>query len=340
MKPQILKHKAIKWAVLAMLGSLGVARYTPAQESLLSKEERTPLAQNSAVAKTADAPKNEQNLGQNITESGVKMVLKNTQFNFVDNLGFFVSDMNAGLYTTDGSSMVNFDDPKQWGLDIYTGSVLVKPEALTTLFNRKILAYNGAQMKDVIVDCADGELVIKGQVKQFGMWLPLSMTGTLALTDAFTMEMTPTSMKVLGLPLKSAMGLVGLKMGDMVDLNNSGATLKGNAIVMKLFEMFPSPAFRGKPQSAQVTKNGLLLTFGGREPAAVTPPADGKSYIWLQGGQVKFFNMTIGDSYLLMKPKVDTKMVDFTLYNYRRAVAQKGAIQMQADGGVHLTLSD
>lgn len=273
------------------------------------------------------------------SDNAVQLALHNAQFNFIEDLGFYVYDLNATLHPGTPSGLVDFDAPDEFKLEVHSGTVLVKPAALTTLFDRQVLAYNGAKMKNVTISTAQDELIVKGKVKIMGMWLPLTMKGPITLEDGQTLRMTPSSVKVLGIPMKSVMGMIGLKMGSMVDLDHSGVKLDGDIIRLKVFEMFPPPVFTGMVQAVRVTPKGMELSFVSQNPAAMNLPKL-NSYVWMEEGQVRFFNIVIAHSHLLVQSEQPETPVEFFLYNYRDQIAKRGKIGMEGDGGITVKLSD
>jgi hypothetical protein len=164
------------------------------------------------------------------------------------------------------------------------------------------------------------------------------MKGPIVLEDGLTLRLTPTHVKVMGMPVKSIMGALGMKMGHMVDLNHGGVTLDGDVIRLKAFDLFPPPNFLTEIQTVELTPKGMELSFVSKNPVALNlPKLD--SYVWMQGGKVRFFNMVIPDSHILVQSNKAETPVEFFLYNYRDQISQRGQVGMGRDGGISVVLS-
>jgi hypothetical protein len=89
-----------------------------------------------------------------------------------------------------------------------------------------------------------------------------------------------------------------------------------------------------------VTDEGLVLKFKrDASVAAARAPADaGRSFVWIESGDVKMFNSLVTNTRTYIKDSSNPGVMKFDLYEYRRDVS-KGTVRMGVDGGLNVDLA-
>ena len=73
--------------------------------------------------------------------------------------------------------------------------------------------------------------------------------------------------------------------------------------------------------------------------AAARPPAGaGKSFVWIESGDVKMFNSLVTNTRTFIKDSSNPGVMKFDLYGYRKDVS-KGTVKMGEDGGLDVDLA-
>ncbi len=263
--------------------------------------------------------------------------LHNADFYIADNIGFRVDDLVVQLIAKRAGEPVDLDDPNQYDIRILSGSVLAPWQAMSDLFNRYLLDYSPRSLNDLKLSANGGNLRVQGGLKLWnqvppGVWLPAEMEGTLTLVDERHLAFTPSQVSVLGVPQAKLLRALGIELSTLAPLKRRGAELRGDQLVLDQYTVFPPPVLAGRMSQATVEPDGLRLTFSPATDAPVLhPPASlPASYMWLESGDMKMFNVLELNARALIRNSTQAR-VRFDLYGYRDQVSQ-GSVQMAADG--------
>jgi len=217
---------------------------------------------------------------------------------------------------------------------------------MAALFNDYLLDYSPRSLNAVSLAAHDGALQVSGGIKLWnhvpGVWLPMSMTGSITVLDERHLAYTPSRVTVLGVPQYGLLHALKIPLASLTPLERKGAKLTGDRLVFDQYTVFPPPMLAGRLESAKVTEAGLVLTFA-RQPGAEVahPPADAVgdtngSYVWIEGGDVKMFDVLAVNARTLIRDD-SRKTIRFDLYDYRSDVA-RGRVRMRSDGTLDVSL--
>lgn len=271
-------------------------------------------------------------------QDGVGILLRNVDMYLRGNIGFHVPEVKGWLVPNRAGQPVDFDRPQDMHFQVMEGEVLLSPRQLANLFNEHILAYDGTMLKDFRMSSAAGRLEVEGRVRPLGVgpWLPLRLGGGVEVDAASgALVYRPDQLRVIGLPLYGAMSLVGLPMSALVSLDRPGASLVGSAMRLDYRKVFPLLGIDGHVQEAWLDDQGLHLRFsqapGQPSPVFSPPAAAGPSFLWLQSGDLKIFEILITYAQVLLKTETPDQVLTFNLQDYRKVLAT-GTTQVNEDG--------
>ncbi|MBN3724369.1 hypothetical protein [Burkholderia sp. Ac-20379] len=280
------------------------------------------------------APADERHVSNKITS----IQLRNVDFTISGNIGFHVDRLDAQMVPRRAGEPVDLDDPNQYDIKILGGSVLEPWPAMNALFNDYLLDYTPRALNDLKLAPDGTNLRVTGGIRLWnhvppGVWLPTSMSGTIGVLDGRHIAYTPTQVSVLGVPQAKLLHALGIELASLTPLRRRGAELRGDALVLDQYTVFPPPVLKGQLAQASVEPNGLRLTFN-RAPDAPALPKPGTgaaSYIWMEGGDMKMFNVLETNLRALIENTAQQGPMQFDLYGYRAQVS-KGSVRMAADG--------
>lgn len=159
------------------------------------------------------------------------------------------------------------------------------------------------------------------------------MTGSMSVRDNGYISYTPLQISVLGISQADLLHALGLELLSLTPLRRRGVKLAGNTLVLDQCKVFPPPALTGHLTKAHVEPDGLRLTFKrmAGAPRLPKPAAHAASYIWMEGGDMKMFNVLETNLRTLIENTVQPGPLHFDLHGYRDQVS-KGSIRMTPDG--------
>jgi hypothetical protein len=270
--------------------------------------------------------------------------VENVDFYVAGRIGFHVRSLDAQMVPKRPGQPVDLDDPDQFDIRIIGGEVVEPWPAMAALFNDYLLDYEPRSLNDLQLKPVNGKLEVTGGIKLWnhfpGVWLPTTMSGTIVAADEQHLVYEPTSVKVLGVPQAGLLRALDIPLASLTPFARKGVALKGNELVFDQITVFPPPVLQGRLASATVTDEGLVLKFkrDGAIAAARPPANSGKSFVWIESGDVKMFNSLVTNTRTYIKDSSNPGVMKFDLYGYRRDVA-KGTVRMGTDGGLNVDLA-
>lgn len=269
---------------------------------------------------------------------GVGIEVHNVDYELADGVGFYVKSLKGMLVPHDSSKPVNFDDPAEYDIHIYTGTVVVRPSDLDALFNQYVLTYEPRALSSVENHTTKNTLKVSVAARLFKFippagGLPTTLSGPVKVTNDNELVYTPDSVSSLGLPLLPILKATGLSLSTITPFKRTGVRLDGNQLIMNPATLFPPPALKiDHIKSAKLSDAGLTLVFSSPQgtPTFASPPVDTDSYIWLQSGDARFYGTVLVNARLLLMNN-DHKRLHFNLYHYR-AQSAAGRINSRMDG--------
>ncbi|HZZ03834.1 MAG TPA: hypothetical protein VFE81_13085 [Paraburkholderia sp.] len=270
--------------------------------------------------------------------------VENVDFYVSGRIGFHVRSLDAQMVPKKPGQPVDLDDPDQYDIRIIGGEVVEPWPAMAALFNDYLLDYEPRSLNDLQLKPVDGKLEVTGGIKLWnhfpGVWLPTTMNGTIVAVDERHLVYEPTSVKVLGVPQAGLLRALDIPLASLTPFTRKGVALRGNELVFDQYTVFPPPVLQGRLASATVTDEGLVLKFKrDSSVAAARPPAGaGKSFVWIESGDVKMFNSLVTNARTLIKDSSNPGVMKFDLYGYRRDGA-RGTVRMGEDGGLDVDLA-
>lgn len=277
--------------------------------------------------------------------TGVSVFVRHVQFNFTGDIGFNIENLSASFEPIKSYEPVNLDNPLQFIIRVHRGEVVVPPHSLAALFNKQILAYWPRPLNNMRFITHKNSLIVETGLRLWNwfpfVWLPAQLEGNIILNQQNQLVYTPRSVKVLGIPMSGLLNTFGIKLTMLISLNREGAHLIGNSIVLNHKKVFPPPALEGKICRAMLDDSGLHLTFDDNGPVGQfsPPPNSPNSFIWIQSGDIKLFNIVVTNANILIKDENPSCDMIFDLYNYRCLIGQKNIIKLFENGTLIVTLS-
>ncbi|KAB0642647.1 hypothetical protein [Burkholderia latens] len=286
-----------------------------------------------AMRRTSTTPFNE----RHVSNRNPTIHLHNVDFNLSGDIGFHVEDLDVQLIAKRPGEPVDLDDPNQYDIRILGGSVVESWKAMSALFNDYLLDYSPRSLNDLQLSADGQDLRVQGGIKLWnhvpGVWLPTDMKGSLSVLDDRHLAFKPTQVSVLGIPQAKLLRSLGIELASLTPLQRRGAELRGDTLVLDQYTVFPPPVLNGKLAQATVERDGLRLTFrrAADAPVPKRPQIDAPSYMWMEGGDMKMFNVLELNVRALIRNSAEAGTMRFDLYDYRRQVAQ-GSVRMLPDG--------
>lgn len=228
----------------------------------------------------------------------IETEMRNVNFHVDDRVVLRIHRLRGVLRPTSPETPPWFDDPASFTLAIDTGDVGITPASLAALLNGYVFNYPGSPLKKLRVT------IEKGRLKQSGVLhkvidLPFSIQASLAATPDGRLRLRPTSVRVIGIPVKGLMGLFGLELDNLVRIRGGrGIEIDGNDFVLAPSGLLPSPRIEGQLRAVRIEAGEIRQVFGGSRrrggiPALRLSDTTARNYMYYWGGVLRFGKLTM-----------------------------------------------
>ncbi len=252
-----------------------------------------------------------------------KVVIKNMFYRVHKEVGAYIEDLFGELASVNPQEPVNFDNVTAFNVVVHQGKLVLDSKNLDNLMKYFVLNYPDAplsEMKQTIE--AGNRLTINGKMKQLGIKIGFSMSGTIRATPDGNMILTPDKIVAGGIPSKGLLDFVGLETQKLINLNEQrGMKVVGNSIIMYPGKMFPPPSMQGKVSRVETEPDKLIMYFDDntkiqRPPLPLDDP-EIKNYQHVYGGAIRVIgNETHENTNLFMVDMDQSNIFDFSLSEY------------------------
>lgn len=270
--------------------------------------------------------------------------MRNVVYHVDDRVVLEIAHLRGALQPTRADAPPWFDDPASFVLAIDTGEVAITPASLTALLNDYVFNYKGSPLKQLEVTIDNGELKQKGLLHKV-VDLPFTIRAQLTTTDDGRLRLHPTSVKVMGLPVKSLMRLFGLELDNLVHVREGrGVEIEENDFLLAPSGLLPPPRIQGKLTAVRLEPTRIWQIFGGSTRAgarAALRPTDPKApnYMFYRGKLLRFGKLTMADADLQIVDADPRDPFDFYLSRLNEQLVA-GESHNQPDFGLLTSMPD
>jgi hypothetical protein len=246
----------------------------------------------------------------------VEVEMSNVDFHVTPDVTLQVKHLRGRFVPAARSEFPNVDDARSYSITVDTGEVLVDMASLNALM-KTALREGDANIEKVQITADDRHQLRQKGLLDKGVKLPFDVKGEVEPTADGRIRMHATSVKGLGVPIKSLMKFFGFDMGDIVKIKpGHGLAVENDDLILNPEQLLPAPRMRGKITAVRVTDAGLVQTFGSGEGQHLSPPPTSRNYIYWRGGRLQFGKLTMTDTDLELIDQDPKDPFDFSVEHW------------------------
>jgi hypothetical protein len=272
---------------------------------------------------------------------GALMFARHVDFRLTGDIGFMIDRMAATLTPTHAGAPIVFDDPTSVTIHVHRGDVLLDSAKLTAIFNRYLFQYRGSPLRNMrVVPRDDGSLRITGEMNRDG-WVPVALTGTLAMRNARELVFHADHVQVAGVDADHLMQAAHVRMADLLKVATPIVRLEGDDVVMQVAKLTPPPALHMTITQIETSAAGVRFTLDDHTLRGIDWPARMPARgLLLEGGDVKFMRSMPMNIDMAIEPLPSasaTAPFVLDLYHYRDQMA-RGYFTFDEQGALDVRL--
>src|SRR5580765_132477 len=149
------------------------------------------------------------------------LTMRNVQFRFTKDLIVGIDRIHAQMRPAPPATVVSFDDPASFDLDVSGATVhLTKPQ-VEVLLNTRIFAYPNANVRNLRVEADGQSLVIHGTLSK-GATIPFTMAGTPSLREGRWLALETKEVKIGAVGVTGLLSALPISLSAMINVPASG----------------------------------------------------------------------------------------------------------------------
>lgn len=245
-------------------------------------------------------------------------VLNNVFLRVDPEVGVLVKHLEGRMEPKRQGDPIIYGDVRSFTTYVAQAEMVIDEENITRLQNKYTFNYAETPIKDVQVKFMPGRIRMSGKLKQV-IWVNFAMEGALTPTPDGKILLTPDSIEVAGIQVKSLMETVGLSTSKMIKFaSDRGLTFVGNNVILDPTNLFPPPKMVGRVVGVQVNQGSMSLVFNSGEHIVPRqlPDPNVQNYIHVYGGRVLIMNELHYGAEMEMEDLNPSDPFDFYLAGY------------------------
>lgn len=219
------------------------------------------------------------------------------------------------------------------------GQVRIRDKVLQSLIQSE-LERSKAPLRITQVTLSPEGVVVEGSIRRLGLWLPFYMQGMPTVLGAGEVTLTPSSLRVAGIPLYKALLATNIQLESLIDMKTNAVALEGQAMLLRLKSLLNAPAIDFELNTLTLLNGEVMLDLGqaARSPAFFCGAHCPHAFAYAQGGKVAAAGMVMSGQSVLLTGNRQASL-PIALHNLHALIAES-TIHMRTDGALWISAQE
>ncbi len=249
---------------------------------------------------------------------------------------FQFSELFATLEPRGEHDSVNVNDFNSYEVNIDHARVRIKDKVLQQLVQAELLSTDSPLRIESVQTTPSG-ISIRGGIRRLGFWVPFSMEGTPKVSSDLEISLTPSKMKVAGIPVYKALLATNIQLQSLVDMPSKAVSLEGQGMVLRVQPLIPAPRLQFNLTNVSLGSGHVELSMarGARKPVAFCKQTCPDSFMYTSGGQINAAGVRLSGKPALLTGSA-TGTLSVPLHNVSQ-VLQTSLLWLRQDGALWIS---
>lgn len=265
--------------------------------------------------------------------------VRNSQLSLANNIEFKVDQLHGLLRSTSKGQSVSLETLSAFEVEVTYARLQIADDVLQTLVQAELQA-SDAPLRITSVNTNPKSIQIAGDIRRLGLWIPFSMEGTPTVMNGRQITLTPSTLKVAGLPVYQALLATNIQLQSLINMKSKAVALQGQAMVLNLDQVLQAPRIDFELNSLQLGDREVAVQFGNTEqtPAFFCSTRCPGSFVYTEGGELRAAGMVLSGQPALVTG-VSNGFLPIALHNLSKLITHS-TIQLRTDGAIWISAQE
>ena len=272
------------------------------------------------------------------TEQALVQV-RNSRLALANNIQFDIQTLHGTVAATQPNTPVSLENLAAYQVNVEHAQLRIADNVLQALVQAELEASEAPLRIKQVTTQTDG-ILITGDIKRLGLWIPFTMEGTPTVANAGEITLTPRTLKVAGVPLYKALLATNIQLQSLIDMKSKAVALQGQAMVLRLDQVVPAPKLSFELNDVQLGQGEVIVLLGKANPAPLFfCKADCPvNFVYTHGGELRAAGMVLASQPTLVTG-ISNGSLPIALHDLNSLI-NTSTVQLRTDGALWISAQE
>jgi uncharacterized protein YpmS len=272
------------------------------------------------------------------TEQALVQV-RNSRLALANNIQFDIQTLHGTVAATQPNTPVSLENLAAYQVNVEHAQLRIADNVLQALVQAELEASEAPLRIKQVTTQTDG-ILITGDIKRLGLWIPFTMEGTPTVANAGEITLTPRTLKVAGVPLYKALLATNIQLQSLIDMKSKAVALQGQAMVLRLDQVVPAPKLSFELNDVQLGQGEVIVLLGKANPAPLFfCKADCPvNFVYTHGGELRAAGMVLAGQPTLVTG-ISNGSLPIALHDLNSMI-NTSTVQLRTDGALWISAQE
>lgn len=272
------------------------------------------------------------------TEQALVQV-RNSRLALANNIQFDIQTLHGTVAATQPNTPVSLENLAAYQVNVEHAQLRIADNVLQALVQAELEASEAPLRIKQVTTQTDG-ILITGDIKRLGLWIPFTMEGTPTVANAGEITLTPRTLKVAGVPLYKALLATNIQLQSLIDMKSKAVALQGQAMVLRLDQVVPAPKLSFELNDVQLGQGEVIVLLGKANPAPLffCKSDCPVNFVYTHGGELRAAGMVLAGQPTLVTG-ISNGSLPIALHDLNSLI-NTSTVQLRTDGALWISAQE
>lgn len=265
--------------------------------------------------------------------------VRNSRLALANNIQFNIQSLHGTLAAMQPDLPVSLENPAAYAVNVEHAQLRIADNVLQALVQAELQASEAPLRIKQVTTQTDG-IVITGDIKKLGLWIPFTMEGTPSVANPREITLTPRTLKVAGVPLYKTLLATNIQLLSLIDMKSKAVALQGQAMVLRLDQVLPAPKLSFELNAVQLGQGEVTVLLGkaSQAPGFFCEANCPANFVYTHGGELRAAGMVLAGQPTLVTG-ISNGSLPIALHDLN-SVISTSTVQLRTDGALWISAQE